>query len=310
MPSSSSSPASAQQRIAAAAQEASPSLARVGHWMAAHPIQTLSCSADEIASLTGTSVAAINRFSVAAGFEGFAHLKSLLGRELESVVDPVRKLDGARSGATGRAPKAGKSGKTKNGDAPIDGDALTQAGSVPQIQRAAGRLLKARNVWLLGLGTSSFVAGYGAHVLMPYLPQVWAIAGSGGTEVAARRLARCSDSDLLVAISLPRYSIATVRLAEFARKRGAHVIAITDSPTAPLATMADTLLLAPAQHAVLPSSALGALAVMEALVAAVMRLNPDGLRIARELSESVLSHLTTDAQFPGQSGNFRNKDEI
>src|SRR3954463_11777517 len=108
MPSSSSSQASAQQRIAAAAQEASPSLARVGHWMAAHPIQTLSCSADEIASLTGTSVAAINRFSVAAGFEGFPHLKSQLGRELESVVDPVRKLDGARSGATGRAAKTGQ----------------------------------------------------------------------------------------------------------------------------------------------------------------------------------------------------------
>jgi hypothetical protein len=49
---------------------------------------------------------------------------------------------------------------------------------------------------------------------------------------------------------------------------------------------------------------------MEALVAAVMRLNPEGLRIARELSESVLSHLTTDAQFPGQSAQFRNKDEI
>jgi len=36
-------------------------------------------SAEEIAALTGTSVAAINRFSRVAGFEGFSHLKTVLG---------------------------------------------------------------------------------------------------------------------------------------------------------------------------------------------------------------------------------------
>lgn len=272
----------AQQRIESAAAEATPSLSRVGHWMAAHLIQTLSCSAEEIAELTGTSVAAINRFSRAAGFDGFSHLKTSLGRELESVVAPVHKLSKAK----------GRSRAT------IDSDALQSAAGAPEIRRAAGRLLKARNVWLLGLGASSFLAGYGAHVLMPYLPQVWAVAGSGGTEVAARRLARCASADAMIAVSLPRYSTATVRLAGYARERGAHVIAITDAPKAPLAAVADTLLLAPAGHAVMPSSGLGALAVIEALATEVMRLNPDAVRIARELSEAVLRHLTTDTHSP------------
>ena len=268
----------AQQRIEAATAEASPSLSRVGHWMSAHLIQTLSCSADEMAALTGTSVAAINRFSRAAGFDGFAHLKNTLGKQLESVVDPVRKLSGA---------------KARAGAGPIAADALQAACAAPEIRRAAGRLLKARNVWLLGLGASSYVAGYAAHVLMPYLPQVWAVAGSGGTEVAARRLARVAKGDVMLAVSLPRYSTATVRLAGFARERGAHVIALTDSPQAPLAAVADLLLLAPAQHPVMPSSALGAVAVVETLTAAVMRLNPDAVLIARELSEAVLRHLAT-----------------
>lgn len=271
---------SAQSRVESAVAQASPSLSRVGQWMAAHPIQTLSHSAEEIAELTGTSVAAVNRFSRAAGFDGFGHLKSVLGQELQSAVEPVRKLDH-------RARRQGKSA--------IDGHPLDAASQVPEIQRAAGRLLKAQRVWVLGMGASSHLAGYASHVLMPYLSHVWAVAGEGGTEEAARRLSRCDRSDVLVAISLPRYSRDTVRLAAFARERGARVIAVTDAPTAPLAAMADTLLLAPSEHAVMPSSALGALAVIEALAAAVMRLNPDAVRIARELSEAVVSHLAAPA---------------
>src|ERR1700756_4280129 len=83
----------AHDRIEAAMVDTSPSLARVGRWMSMHPIRTLSHSADEIASLTGTSIAAINRFSRAAGFAGFTHLKTVLAEELQSTVEPLRKLE-------------------------------------------------------------------------------------------------------------------------------------------------------------------------------------------------------------------------
>ena len=82
----------AQDRIESTVTETSPSLSRVGRWMSTHPIRTLSHSAEEIAALTGTSVAAINRFARAAGFEGFSDLKTVLGEELQSAVEPLRKL--------------------------------------------------------------------------------------------------------------------------------------------------------------------------------------------------------------------------
>ena len=178
-------------RIRSSASKASPSLARVGQWIAAHPIQALSRSAEEIAELTGTSVAAINRFSRVAGFDGFGHLKAVLGEELQSAVDPVRKL---RAGSTAQSPSS------------VGSDVLRSLGSSPEVQRAAGRLLKAHQVWLLGLGASSYMAGYAAHVWMPYVPRVASVAGEGGTEEVARRMAHCGPNDLLVAISLPRYS--------------------------------------------------------------------------------------------------------
>ncbi len=287
----------AQDRIEYAVADTSPSLSRVGRWMSTHPIRTLSHSAEEIASVTGTSVAAINRFARAAGFDGFTHLKTVLGDELQSTVEPLRKLGSAK--AAKRSPKAKAAGAGVGTDAaPIDADALQRATSGPHIQRVAGRLLKARQVLLLGLGTSSYLAGYAAHVLMPYLAHVWTVAGEGGTEEAARRLARCGRGDVLIPISLPRYSKDTVRLAGFARERGAHVIAITDAPNAPVAAVAHAVLLAPSEHALMPSSALGVLAVIEAVAAAVMRLNPDAVRIAHELSELVATHLTSQGHEP------------
>ena len=275
----------AQDRIECAVAETSPSLSRVGRWMSTHPIRTLSHSAEEIAALTGTSVAAINRFARAAGFEGFTDLKTVLGDELQSAVAPLRKLVKPQTRA--------RSGRGKGPAPVIDAEALRRAVTEPQIQRAAGRLLKARQVLLLGLGTSSYLAGYAAHALTPYLLRVWAVAGEGGTEEAARRLSRCGRGGVLVAVSLPRYSKDTVRLTSFARERGAYVVAITDSPKAPLAATAHLLLLAPSEHPVMPSSALGVLAVIETMAAEVARLNPDAARVAREMSELVLSYLAT-----------------
>ena len=98
---------------------------------------------------------------------------------------------------------------------------------------------------------------------------------------------------MLLVISLPRYSRDIIRLANFARQRGAHAMAITDSAAAPVAQVAQTLLLAPAEHPWLPSTAIGAVALAEALAGAVMKLNPDAQRVASDLSEAVLAHLET-----------------
>src|SRR5215472_13407465 len=110
----------AQDRIESAVADASPSLSRVGRWMSTHPIRTLSHSAEEIAGLTGTSVAAINRFARAAGFEGFTHLKAVLGEELHSTVEPLRKLGRAKASTRSRMPKA-RTGKGATDSAAFDG---------------------------------------------------------------------------------------------------------------------------------------------------------------------------------------------
>jgi DNA-binding MurR/RpiR family transcriptional regulator len=264
-------------RVRAAASNVSPSLMRVGQWIVERPVETLSMSAEEIVSRTGASVAAINRFSKAAGFDGFADLKVQLGRELQSAMEPIAKL---------RNPAA-------DGDVSRDAaDRVLAASRAPQIAQAAVRAIRARHVWFLGLGASSYLARYAEHSLMPFLDSASSASGDGGTEELARRLSRCGKGDVLIALSLPRFSKDTVTLASFARGRGAYVIVITDQANSALTEIANLTLSVPTEHAVLPGSAVGMLAVLESLVSRVMKLNPNAVEYARELADSVLSHLS------------------
>lgn len=121
-----------------------------------------------------------------------------------------------------------------------------------------------------------------------------------GNENAAYRLAAITHQDVLLAISLPRYSLDTLQLARFAKERGATVLAITDSPASPLSNIAKYVLFAPADHPVLTSSNIAVLALIEGLVAGVMARNKEAVKLATEMTESVMSylHMPTGSKSP------------
>src|SRR5262249_44023718 len=143
--------------------------------------------AEEVAKRTGASVAAINRFSKAAGFDGFADLKAQLGRELQSSMEPIDKLRDPADEDVAPHEKVA---------------AVFAAAQTPEINRAAVKIFKATRTSLLGLGASSYLAKYAEHALLPFLDAVVCVAGDGGTEEVARRLSRCGKGEVLVALSL------------------------------------------------------------------------------------------------------------
>ncbi|MNJ53483.1 putative DNA-binding transcriptional regulator [compost metagenome] len=152
-------------------------------------------------------------------------------------------------------------------------------------------LIAARKVYVLGFGNSVYLAGLAASTLVPFCADACAISMEGGNENAAYRLAAITDQDVLLAISLPRYSQDTLQLSRFALERGATVLAITDSPASPLAPIARHVLFAPADHPVLTSSNIAVLALIEGLVAGAMARNKEAVKLATELTESVMSYL-------------------
>ncbi len=279
------------QRILHASVDVTPALACVGRWIAAHPVLAATQSAEEVARACGSSLAAVNRFAKHAGFDGFADLRLSLGKSLHQTLAAVTKLQAINA--------SGEQFSTATQALAQAMDNLARASDrcdVQLLDRLAERICKARKLLFLGFGASSHVAAFGANVMQPYLPNVVNVADVGGTEQAMRRLADIGAGDVLIAISMPRYSRDAVVLAAYARAQGALVIAVTDSADSPLATESDYQLLAPSQHPVLPSSLVAVMAVVELLLARAVQRVPEAARRLAKLSESVLPYLTQGAE--------------
>ena len=80
---------------------------------------------------------------------------------------------------------------------------------------------------------------------------------------------RIAPGDVVIGISLPRYSSRTIKLMEFARDSGAKLIAITDSLDAPAAKRADHILLAKSDMVSVVDSLVAPMSLVNALIVAI-----------------------------------------
>ncbi len=262
---------------------------QIADYLLRNPVRASAASIEELSLATGVSTATLSRFARMLGFAGFAEFRSGLAATLQSVLHPVEKLKDSfsRSAPGGALAAEGLEATMSN----IRATAEAMAPGL--LATAVERLGAARHVYVMGFGLSAHLAGYLTLGLQPFLPAVVNIVEYGGSEVAAGKLMAVGKEDCLIALSMPRYARDVVQLAAYARDRGAWVLAITDSPASPLASLADLLLLAQANHPVLSSSSTAALMVVEALVAAVMSSSPDNLSHAEALTEAISGYLVS-----------------
>ncbi len=139
-----------------------------------------------------------------------------------------------------------------------------------EFARVVDMLLQAKNIYLLGVRSSAYLAGYLHFYFHLILPNVTLVQNSdaGGT---FEQLVRIGEGDVLVGISFPRYSNLAVNAVEFAKSRGAQVIAITDSKMSPLYKAADASLLVRSDMISFVDSMATPLSLLNALIVAVGR---------------------------------------
>lgn len=259
---------------------------------------------EELADACDVSTATISRFARDLGFKNYAAMRGAVAETLQSVLQPVEKL---RSTIARRAAKVSPALESLGyAEAALTATRRGLAGS--EIDRVGTVLTKARTVYVLGFGLSSFLAGALAMHLQPFCRHVVEVAASGGTEVAASHLATVTGRDVLVVISLPRYTLDAASLTRFARAAGATVVSITDSPASPLAELGHHVLYAHSAHPVLPSSSSAALAVIEALAVALMTSNKANVAKAARHTEAIAAYLHGEHQI--RTGGTQKKEGV
>jgi DNA-binding MurR/RpiR family transcriptional regulator len=186
--------------------------------------------------------------------------------------DDVRELyaTAVREGDLGFAGKAGVqvvSQKLK-GDKALVADMLKSIGrqidrlatpdGIDRLVTAARTLASARRIYCLGLRSSHSIAWHLHYVLSLVGDRSIHLDGIAAT--GADAMARATSRDVLLVASVLPYTRQTVELADHAVEQGITVVAITDSEVAPIAQIAQHVVIVPTDspsffHAMSPAFA-------------------------------------------------------
>ncbi len=151
---------------------------------------------------------------------------------------------------------------------------------------AVNDIVNARRIYILGVRSASAIATFLAFYFNLVFDNVTHISVTSASEIF-EQLLRVGPQDVVIGVSFPRYSMRTVKAMQFAKDRGAQVIAITDSETSPVADSARRLLLAKSDMVSFVDSLVAPLSLVNALIVALSRAKK------QELSQSLgeLEHI-------------------
>jgi DNA-binding MurR/RpiR family transcriptional regulator len=183
-----------------------------------------------------------------------------LGKQLGLAgYDGVRQLyaDAMRSDVTGFAGRVGAQARSQKlkGDRALATDMLggiggqiaklSQPETLDALVDAGRRVGKARRVYCLGLRSSHSPAWHLHYTLSLAGKHSMMLDAVGGIGVDV--LGSATPEDVLVAVSVLPYTRQTIEIAEYAQSLGLPLVAITDSPVAPLAQLAARTVVVPTE---------------------------------------------------------------
>ncbi|WP_254609121.1 MurR/RpiR family transcriptional regulator [Burkholderia lata] len=275
---------SIEARIARVMPTLTPAHRRVAEFVRANLVHAATMRIDEFAAAVDVSVATANRFARALGFDGYPQFRASLVPDLEAVFAPVERL---RSALKSPLPKTKVLGLSLTREAE-NLEACIHALDQHAAEQVVSALVSAERVFILGYGSSGYLASLMEHGLNPYLKNVQALSLGGGPEHAARRLFGVTANDLVVALSFPRYVRDTITIARRAQEHGARLVALTDGPASPLAGFSDILLFIRAKRQLTACSNATILACIEALCDAVASRVPKSDAASKRMTEFAL----------------------
>jgi DNA-binding MurR/RpiR family transcriptional regulator len=198
----------------------------------------------EIAQRCDVQPSAIVRFAQRFGFSGFSEMQAVFRDAFDA---------GARQGPSYqqriRSIIKGKPGRVSAGaiarefiDVSRGGlDELAATLDDAQLDAAAQLLVKAENIYVIGVRRSFPAASYLVYALQHTKKRVHLISALGG--MLREQIRSVRDKDVIVAISVAPYAKETLYAVRAALHHGARSLVITDSQMSPLARHAGALLI-------------------------------------------------------------------
>lgn len=236
---------------------------QIARYILEHYDKAAFMTASRLGVTVGVSESTVVRFATELGYDGYPHLQRALQEMIRNKLTSVQRMEVSSDRLGGR--------DVLRTVLHADTDMIRQ--TLDEIDRdafqgAVDALTGAHRIYILGVRSSSALANFLGFYFNLLFDNVTLVHTNSVSEIFEQVL-RIGPGDVLFGISFQRYSKRTLSAMQYARDRGAKVIALTDSQLSPLARVADHLLLARSDMASFVDSLVAPLSVINALIVAV-----------------------------------------
>ena len=220
-------------------------------------------TASRLGKTVGVSESTVVRFAVELGYDGYPSMQKAMQEMVLNRLTAVQRMGVAND----RIGDQDVVSRVMNADA----DKLRQTAEVisrEDFRAAVQAILKARQIYVVGVRSTSALANFLGYYLNFMFQNVHLVTTSGASEMF-EKLVGVDENDVVIAFSFPRYSTSTLKGAQYSRSTGATVIGITDSRLSPLGQNSDHVLVAKSDMLSIVDSLVAPLSLVNALIVAL-----------------------------------------
>jgi DNA-binding MurR/RpiR family transcriptional regulator len=268
-------------RVSAALPQMSKKHQKIARFVLDQPDLVAFAPASEIGVRTETSAATVVRFCQVLGYEGYPQLQEAIRSQLLLRRTAVQRLEEQMEG-----PANGQDLLTRVFATDIQNIEDTAViTSVERVQAAAAAIRGARQVLVVGSALASTLVECLAYALQ--VMDIPTRSVTGGEEPLALALAFLQPEDVVIGISFRREPRYTLTALEHARNLGAPTIGIANSKLSPVLHHADHPFQVVTDGVGSSPSPVAAVALLNALVAAVQLGDPEQVaRFQEQLNQT------------------------
>lgn len=228
-------------------------------------------TAGRLGRTVGVSESTVVRFATELGFDGYPEMRRAMQEMVRSRLTSVQRIAVAKDMLDGadvmKSVMTSDIEKLQSSLEEMDKTAFA---------RAVDAIVGAKHLYIVGMRSSASLASFMGFYMNLLVGDVRLIHDTTANEVY-EQIMHIGPGDVYVGISYPRYSASSLKAMEFAKRRGAQVIALTDNGNSPFASLADIKLYAKSDMVSFLDSLVAPLSVINALIVAVAARKRDSL---------------------------------
>ena len=220
-------------------------------------------TASKLGKKVGVSESTVVRFAVELGYDGYPSMQKAIQEMVLNRLTSVQRIEVANDRMEGQ--------DVVSTVLQADAEKLRQTVDMldrEEFRRAVQAILDTDRVYILGVRSAAPLAQFLGYYLNYMSPNIHTVTTSGEGEMFEKIVA-IKPEDVVVAISFPRYSSATVKAAQYCRAAGATVIGLTDGRESPLGQASNHVLVAKSDMVSLVDSLVAPMSVINALIVAI-----------------------------------------